>query len=121
MIRLTLRWLFLLVATIILIVSTYFYVTYDSNNPSAEDLKTCKGAIAIFKGSPQPSELFGEIYEKNKILRFFFPSNDGAVSTIKTCTEKTTPKLYLQFFQAGLFLFFSILLFFFALKRPRTF
>jgi len=112
MIRLTLRWLFLLVATIFLIVSAYFYITYDSNNPSAEILKNCKGAIIAFTPALPSSEFFNE---------HFGYSNDGAASTIKDCIEKTMPKLYLQAFQAGLFFFFSILFFFFALRRPGTF
>jgi len=120
MIRLTLRWLFLLVATIFLIVTTYFYVTYDSNNPSAEVLKNCKLGVATSKHFPQPSELYGELYE-NEIFRFFFGFNDGAAPTIQRCIEEDMPKLYLQFFQVGLFFFISILFFFFALRRPGTF
>lgn len=111
MIRLTLRWLFLLVATIFLIVSAYFYITYDSNNPSAEILKNCKGAIIAFTPALPSSEFINE---------YFGYSNDGAASTIKDCIEKTMPKLYLQAFQAGLFFFFSILFFFFVLRRPGT-
>lgn len=111
MIRLTLRWLFLLVATIILIVSTYFYVTYDPNNPSAENLELCKSAIISFTPAPPPWEIFGE----------YFGVSDPAPSTIKGCIEKTIPKIYLEFFQVGLFLFLSILFIFFALRRPGTF
>ena len=120
MIRLTLRWLFLLVATIFLIITTYFYFTYDSNNPSAEVLKNCKASVATLKHAPQPSEFNGELYE-NEIFRFFFGSNDGAAPTIQRCIEVGMPETYLQAFKAGLFMFFSILFFFFALRRPGTF
>lgn len=117
MIRLTIRWLFLLLGTIGFVVPTYFYITYDSNNPSTFVFESCRGAVATAPKIP-PSEMFPE-FSENAVFKYLFPDN-GAPS-IERCIEEIIPDGLFDGFIAGTFFFICILFFFIALKKPGTF
>ena len=117
MIRLILRWLFLLLGTIGFVVPTYFYITYDSNNPSTFVLETCRGAVATAPKIP-PSEMFPE-FSENAVFKYLFPDNEAF--SIEICIEEATPDILFDAFTAGTFFFICILFFFITLKKPGTF
>ena len=116
MMRFTIRWFFLLLGTIGFVVPTYFYITYDSNNPSTFVLEICRGAVATAPKIP-PSEMFPE-FSENAVFKYLFPNN-GAPS-IERCIESIPDTLF-DGFIAGTFFFICILFFFIALKKPSTF
>ena len=117
MIRLTIRWLILLLGTIGFVVPTYFYITYDSNNPSTFVFESCRGGVATAPKIP-PSEMFPE-FSENAAFKYLFPDN-GAPS-IERCIEENVPDMLLDGFTVGTFFFICFLFFFIALKKPGTF
>ena len=120
MIRLTIRWLCLLLGTIGFVVPTYFYITYDSNNPSTFVLETCRGAVGTAPKIP-PSEMFPELYE-NAVINHLFPDEGWVVPSIERCIEETLPDMLLHAIIGGTFFFICIFFFIFIeLKKPGTF